>query len=320
MFFKKDPDLIYEQEKINKKYETKEPIKVIIGTCPGSRKDTEAVARAQVQRYFDIPERSWIYVQRSRGDGFYYEIHEGGSGYPYLPNFVDDLNKNNLKSYIKGTDGKINEVIFKPENKSLHSLILPESISQEMDIDKDLLITKQSTKRMHPYAVTGKEWLKTGVAIITIGLLSVSVSGVVHKSNDIAFSGYYEIAESMKSHRALQLIGIGADVKKPSLMIPPETLPIAQWQSYNSRSSLGIHEYIKKLEYSDGRWNVEIGAVHEMLDVDQNNDTQDPSNQFMNENSINTEIEYFSDASNDDVIIDPQPEQFSDQHQPLVFD
>ena len=67
------------------------PIRVMIGTCPGSRADTEALARAMVDRYFDIPGNSYFYIQRQSGVGYHYEIQEGGGGQAYLPQVVQSL-------------------------------------------------------------------------------------------------------------------------------------------------------------------------------------------------------------------------------------
>lgn len=255
LFRKKDLDNELLKAEEEKRYSTHAPIRILIGTCPGSRKDTEAIARAQIERYFDIPEKSWFFIRKSKVDGYYYEIHEGGAGFAYLPSVVEYLSGGKTSVILKGTDKKAIEVHRRVGDETLHSIVMSEQQSEALD-QPDVI--EQSRSRMKAYAITGAEWIKVGIAILAIGMFSITSAGVVHKSFDIAFSGYSEVAEELPTERLLALLN--KDLVNPqqpvgSIKSPIKT-PIEAWMQEKKDFSYGS-EYMTKLEFDGTRWSVE---------------------------------------------------------------
>jgi hypothetical protein len=253
LFRKKDLDdeLLKTEEK--KRYSTRTPIRILIGTCPGSRKDTEAIARAQIERYFDIPEKSWFFIRKSKGDGYYYEIHEGGAGFAYLPSVVEYLSGTKTSVILKGTDKKAIEVHRRIGDQILHSIVMSEQQSEALE-QPDVI--EQSRSRMRAYAITGAEWIKVGIAILAIGMFSITSAGVVHKSFDIAFSGYTEVAEELPTERLLALLNKGlADRQPEATQKSAIKTPIEVWLQEEKAFSYG-GEYLARLEFDGAKWNV----------------------------------------------------------------
>lgn len=231
--------------------ETDEPNRVLIGTSPGNRQDAESLARTHIERYFDMTDRSWIYTHEEPDVGFHYEIHEGGSGKPLLPSLLEIDRSDGKGVVIKAENRHAIEVLTRPDH-TLHSLVLPESQSEGMLTDARLSPAK---KLMRPYASTGREWVKAGIAMLSIGLLTLSIAGVIHKSYSIAMDGYSEIAEHLPTNRLLQLSG---HWKAPGDgMTAVRDLPVSQWERLISQP-LEPGESIAKMTLEEGKWAFEV--------------------------------------------------------------
>lgn len=266
------------------KDDTETPIKVMIGTCPGGKKDTEAMARTQIDRYFDLPSHSWMYVRKARKGGYFYEVHEGGAGRPYLPSVLAFLKKDELMedddADIDETDESYQSVIIKPlseravevimkANGNISTLSLPEKDSESLATTEGLVPAKG--KKMKPYATTGSEWITIGVASMSLGLLMMSVAGALNKTADLVVNGYYEMASSLPTTRLMDLSGIEWDTV--SVMKSHEELPSAQWNDiFQARLAPG--ESISRFEYVDGRWNI-VKAGPDESGLDAGPDVQD---------------------------------------------
>jgi len=227
------------------------PLRVLVGTVPGTKKDAESMARSQIERYFDMPDRAWLRIKALPEEGYLYEAHEAGEGKSYLDSILGlDLEPNET-IILKPGSGHAVEIIVR-ENKVLQSLILPEKVSKEKESDPRL---KPSFKRdMQPYATTGAEWIKVGVTVIALGLLTVTVGGILHKSYDIALKGYDEIAATLPATR---LLNLAERSSFPGDSIPSmKKLPISQWQRV-STMPLQSNEVVSKLYFKDGRWDIE---------------------------------------------------------------
>lgn len=245
----KFPSLSRQKRKSMK--ETDEPNRVLIGTSPGSRQDAESLARTHIERYFDMIDRSWIYTHEEPDVGFHYEIHEGGSGKPLLPSLLEIDRSDGQGVVIKAENRHAIEVLTRPDH-TLHSLVLPESQSEGMITDARL---RPAKKLMRPYASTGREWVKAGIAMLSIGLLTLSIAGVIHKSYSIAMDGYSEIAEHLPTNRLLQLSG---HWKAPEAgMTAVSDLPVSQWERLISQP-LEPGENIAKMTLEEGEWAFEV--------------------------------------------------------------
>jgi hypothetical protein len=231
------------------------PIRLLVGTCPGTKKDAEAMARSQIDRYFDMPERAWLLTKALDDVGYLYEAHEAGEGRSYIDSILDlELEPNSTLTF-KPSNGHAVEIIVREKNV-LQSLILPEKVSAERESDPRMV--PSSKRDMEPYATTGAEWIKVGVAVIALGLLTVTVGGILHKSYDIALQGYDEIAATLPATR---LLNLAERSSFPGDSMPSvRSLPISQWQRISTQP-LKSDEIVSKLYYKDGRWEVAIKSA-----------------------------------------------------------
>lgn len=225
------------------------PINVLVGTCAGSKQDTEALARSQVERYFDIPGNSWMLI-RPLNDSFIYEIHEGGSGKPYLPNILKAMKGEEGSVFLQTLSGKAIQIVRR-ENGALATIMLPakaERSINDIEVDADL------TGSMKPYATTGAEWNRIGFASLSLGVLMMTIAGVVSKSFDIAMQGYLEVASTLPISRIAELT---VKPETPSDIVKPlEALPVSQWNEL-FEAQLGYGESISRLVYQQGQWEVQ---------------------------------------------------------------
>lgn len=230
------------------------PSRVLIGTSLGTKDDAESLARSQIERYFDTPDRSWLYIQEENGVGVHYEIHEGGDGYPLLPALLKSDRDTETGVIIKPVAQHAIEV-FTRRNGTLHSLVLPEEQSRAAVMDPRLSFSR---RRMRPHSTTGAEWVKVGLAALSMGVLMISVAGVIHKSFSLVMNGYYEIAETLPTVRLLELSG---KAKTPGDTLPAiESLPIRQWQKV-LQQPLNPGESVSQLSYEHGRWEIKVQSA-----------------------------------------------------------
>lgn len=239
---------------------TELPLRVLIGTCPGTKKDAESMARSQIERYFDMPDRAWIRIKELPDIGYLYEAHEAGEGKSYLDSITAlDLAANETL-ILKPVNGHAVEIVVR-EGNVLQSLILPEKMSAERETDPRLKIS--SMRDMQPYATTGSEWIKAGVAVIAMGLLTVTVGGVLHKSYDIALQGYDEIAATLPATRLLNLAerSVFPGDSLPSI----NTLPMSQWKRISTQP-MKADEVISRLYFEEGEWGVDTKSTQPETD------------------------------------------------------
>lgn len=231
----------------------KEPIRVMISTCPGTKHDAESLARSQIERYFDVTSNSWFYMQEESGVGVHIEIHEGGAGRPLLPSLLQMKRSPDEPIVIIPLNGNAVEVSTREDN-TLQSIIMSDSQSKSAEATPG--IEPSSKLRMKPYVTMGSEWIKVGVLALSLGLLTITVGGVLHKSFDIALQGYDEIVETLPSERLLELSGF--DMAKSTQLIQPiSKLPVSQWDRLINQP-LGPDQRVSKLTFKDGKWDIEV--------------------------------------------------------------
>lgn len=241
------------------------PIRLMIGTCPGSRSDTEALARATVDRYFDMPQNAYFYIQRQGGIGYHYEIQEGGSGSAYLPRIVEALMEEHSEVIIPSLSGRQTRVKMK-ENGMLASSVLSEE-------DSVLPVTEgiQRSAAMTPIESTGGEWVKFGVMAFSLGLLTLTVASTVHKGVSLSAQGYYEVADQFEPARLVELLTEGFE---PPPSVAGDETPLSQWRRIRTLEADG-RSYITRLAFEDGRWDIDQEPI-ELPSIDPA-DTEEPS-------------------------------------------
>jgi len=210
------------------------------------------MARSQVERYFDTPDRSWLFITEEKGVGYHYEIHEGGDGRPLLPSIMKGARDPSRGIIIKPAARHAIEVFWRADG-TLHSLILPESTSASVVMDPE--VRPADLRKMTPYSTIGNEWIKVGLAALSIGVFMMSVAGVVNKSFSIVMNGYHEIAQTLPSTRILQLSGV---TSTPIGQMPAlSTLPALQWERL-ARYPLQPGQVISELVYENGTWDIRV--------------------------------------------------------------
>lgn len=227
------------------------PTRILIGTSLGTKSDAESLARSQIARYFDTPDRSWLFVQEEAHVGVHYEIHEGGEGYPLLPALLSTSRDTETGLILKLASPHAIEV-FTRQNGTLHSLVLPEDQSRQAVMDPRLHFSR---RRMRPFSTTGSEWIKVGLSALSMGVLMISVAGVIHKSFSLVVQGYDEIAETLPTVRLLEL----SDKARTSGDALPsvENLPVRQWQKLLEHP-LKDGESVSQLSFEQGKWEINV--------------------------------------------------------------
>lgn len=227
-----------------------EPLKVLVGSVAGTSEDAESMARSQIERYFDAPDRSWLYFQELKGYGYHFEVHQGGDGHPYLPSIMNTDLAADESVFLKPHGQRAVEVIKRADG-SYQSLVLSVALSQDQKHDPSIVPHR---KHMKPYVTTGEEWVRAGIATISLGLLVLSVAGVMHKSFSLGAQGYYEMVESMPISRLFDLGGSSVNsIDPPS----KHSLPINQWRRV-SGTLLKPGQIVDRLSFDGQQWSISL--------------------------------------------------------------
>jgi hypothetical protein len=247
---------------------TEAPIRVMIGTCPGSKKDAEALVEALVERYFDIPSDSWYYLRREGRIGYHYEIHEGGEGIAYLPDIIKAL-EGDAEEVIVGTLSDRNLRVVRKANHHLASAVLTEQESRT-----PVTPGIRRSARMTPIASDGSEWMRVGVTAFSLGLLAFTSAGVLHKGISLEANGFYEAANEISTSRVASLIRDPADPLVESA--PASQLPMSQWTAL-VRVERTPSEYVAALRFDGESWTLETGEPFGFEPPDDTETPPDPT-------------------------------------------
>jgi hypothetical protein len=242
------PTVRKKKKKKRRETASPEPLRVLIGSTNGTRQDAESLARTQIERYFDTPDRSWFFVVQERGVGHHFEVHQGGDGRPYLPTLLN-LELEPEETLIIRPESRTAVEIMLRADQTFQSLVLPERQSE--GLVTDVRLGRPARKKMRPYATTGAEWIKVGIAAISLGLLTITVAGILHKSFSVALNGYHEIADTLPVSRLIELGG-GSPRALPIHEL--HQLPVNQWHMVESMP-LQPGERVDRLVYEHGSWN-----------------------------------------------------------------
>ena len=226
------------------------PIRVMIGTCPGSRNDTEALARSMIQRYFDIPDQSYFYIQKSQTGSYHYEIQEGGDGQAYLPSIIPLLAESEPEIVITPLSKRQVRITMK-ETGELACSVLSESASTLPETSR-----VKRKKLMTSVAKTGKELIKFGVMVFCLGLVSITIGGTINKGVELSAQGYYEVGERFSTERIIELLSEESEgAQKSTFSGLQQKTPLSQARRI---ADIGAdpRTYVGKVEMVDGEWNV----------------------------------------------------------------
>lgn len=228
------------------------PLKVMFGTCPGTRSDTDALARSTVDRYMDIPDESFIYLQKNPAGGYHYEIQEGGDGHAYLPSVIKILSQEAEAVYLTPLNGRQVRVTMTKTGNLICSVLPAEGKNQPTTPD---LVRKA---KMQAFASTGREWIKFSVMAFSLGLLTIGTASTIHKGISFSAQGYYEYADRFSTSRLVELF-LGNDIETERKS-QSET-PISAIQRISSINQ-NPRRYVYRLYFSEGDWKVESKRIN----------------------------------------------------------
>lgn len=144
------------------------PITVVIDFYLGITKEREAeqLIRAQIEKNFDAPNASYLYMQRWR-DGIAVEMQEGG-GKAYLPEVLAKLDEDPTALVAVAMSNRFAQVRLDPDTKSLETLLLV--ANQE---PPETAFVALPTRPMRPYDRRGSRVFMSGVALLAASSMAM---------------------------------------------------------------------------------------------------------------------------------------------------
>lgn len=207
------------------------PITVVIDFYLGLTKerDAEQLIRAQIEKNFDAPNASYLYIQRWR-DGIAVEMQEGG-GKAYLPEVLAKLDEDPSAIVAVAMSNRFAQVRLDPDTKSLETLLLV--ANQEPPESAFIALP---TRPMRPYDRRGSRVFMSGVALLAASTMAMMFAVGAFFIDTNAWAIPYVQQTSVKD------------------------LPMgqAQTQKVNEALQSGA-ECIYKMEYAGGSWTVTAG-------------------------------------------------------------
>lgn len=207
------------------------PITVVIDFYLGLTKerDAEQLIRAQIEKNFDAPNASYLYMQRWR-DGIAVEMQEGG-GKAYLPEVLAKLDEDPTAIVAVAMSNRFAQVRLDPDTKSLETLLLV--ANQEPPESAFIALP---TRPMRPYDRRGSKVFMSGVALLAASTMAMMFAVGAFFIDTDAWAIPYVQQTAVKD------------------------LPMAQTQMQRVDNALeGGAECIYKMEYAGGSWNVVAG-------------------------------------------------------------
>lgn len=203
------------------------PIRVLIGYLPEVReKDARDYAMGTAEKHFEQPAIAY-YDAFKYGEGFAYEVHEGGGGHAYLPEIIKYFNEQG--EFEPGEDVRVvirtgtRKVEVKRTKSGLAAILLPESGQQEPTA------WLKGSSKMSPALNQRTGLLVTGAVFFITGFLSMIVGSLMTRFQP------YE-----------------APINPAVARISYEALPIGQWRLLQG---LPPNAYVSKLTFENGKWD-----------------------------------------------------------------
>lgn len=205
------------------------PITVVIDFFMGVTKEREAeiLARAQIEKNFDAPNASYLYIQRWR-DGIAVEMQEGG-GKAYLPEVLAKLDEDPEALVAVAMSNRFAQVRLDPDTKSLETLLLV--ANQE---PPETAFIALPTRPMKPFDRRGSRVFLSGIGLLAASSVAMLFSVGAFFIDTKAWSIPYVQQTSVKD------------------------LPMAQAQKIQEALNGGA-DCILKMEYVGGVWTVTPG-------------------------------------------------------------
>ena len=166
-------------------------LSISIAYTEGGKDDAKALAQSQIEKFFDIPSRSFYHLKRY-GDGFVIEIHEGGEGFSYLDQIL---------TYLESDDGGV-ELITRHHKKVRFTLsdenlpvtqVLPDKTLEE---DLHTLPYLSSKEKMRLFFSPSETFLQISKIIFYFGALILLSSSILIGANKLFDENFQMLANS----------------------------------------------------------------------------------------------------------------------------
>lgn len=204
------------------------PVNVAVDFFRGITKEREAesIARAFVEKHFDAPNASFVYVQKWR-DGIAVEMQEGG-GKAYLPEVLAMLDEDPNALCILPMTNRVMQVRLDGETGVLEALVLT---AGQSPIEGSFLA--MPTVNMSPFDRRGSKVFIVGVAAMAASLIALTFS----------------------------LGAFFIDTKAWSLPYIQQTRvnDLPSVQTAKIKAALEQGDCIAKMEFTNGTWNIVTG-------------------------------------------------------------
>lgn len=208
------------------------PITVLVGYLDSvTAKDAVAHARGFAARRYDAIETSW-YAVAPFGDGFLYEVHQGGAGIGYLPAIISALTEDEVAAVWVPSGNRACQVTMR-DGRPL-GLLLSEPDSETLR--QSGIEPLPRTGRMRLVSPKGTGFLVVGAAIFAAGAISLAAAAALNVGT----------------------VGIIASMTGGSVQLV-EAMPHRQWPLVETRPAQDV--YAAALRLQDGRWTVDWAAA-----------------------------------------------------------
>lgn len=204
------------------------PVNVAVDFFRGVTKPREAeqIARAFIEKHFDAPNASWVYVQAWR-DGIAVEMQEGG-GRAYLPEVLAKLDEDPSAICVLPMANRVMQVRLDDETSSMEAWLLT---AGQAPVDGAFIALP--TASMTPFDRRGSKVFIAGVGLLAASFMALTFSVGAFFIDTKAWSAPY-----LQQTRVNDL---------PSV------------QSANLKAVLERADCVAKMEFQNGNWNIVPG-------------------------------------------------------------
>lgn len=204
------------------------PVNVAVDFFRGVTKPREAeqIARAFIEKHFDAPNASWVYVQAWR-DGIAVEMQEGG-GRAYLPEVLAKLDEDPSAICVLPMANRVMQVRLDDETSSMEAWLLT---AGQAPVDGAFIALP--TASMTPFDRRGSKVFIAGVGLLAASFMALTFSVGAFFIDTKAWSAPY-----LQQTRVNDL---------PSV------------QSANLKAVLERADCVAKMEFHNGNWNIVPG-------------------------------------------------------------
>lgn len=212
------------------------PIQVLMGWIDeSSRRDVLEHARGFAADHIETLDTAWIAMAEFRG-GTLFEIHEGGGGYGYLDNLIEEMSRDPDQVLWVPSGTRLNRVVtFSIVEGRPFTMMLNETDSARVRNSGRPAIER--TGRMRRLVPRGTPVMVTGATLFTVSLCALLASAFLSSRLD--------------------------QQPLPSLSYNPDTLPHGQIISLSN--ALREDRWVSRILFENGTWRAEFETFEDLV-------------------------------------------------------